>query len=242
MTRWTDCIFDLYGTLVDIRTDEGAPELWEAMAALYRREGAAYAPEELHRLWRRTIRTMEEGLRARTAYPEIQIEEVFRELFRLRGVEASPETVDRTGQRFRELSTVYIRPYDGAAELLRALRANGQRVWLLSNAQRLFTAPELDRLGLTPLFDGIYLSSDWGCKKPDPLFFAFLLRGQAIDPARAVMVGNDGACDCLPAKAAGLSTVYLRSGLSPDEAPPPAGYVLEKPDLSRLYQLLTSAR
>ena len=30
--RFRDCIFDLYGTLVDIRTDEDAPELWEAMA------------------------------------------------------------------------------------------------------------------------------------------------------------------------------------------------------------------
>ncbi len=242
MTRWRDCIFDLYGTLVDIRTDEDAPALWEAMAALYRREGAVYDSEELHRLWRRTAEDLEERQRARAAYPEIQIERVFQELYRLRDVDVSPETVIRTGQRFRALSTVYLRPYKGAAALLRALRANGQRVWLLSNAQRIFTAPELDRLGLAPLFDGVYLSSDWGCKKPDPRFFEILLREQAIDPAQAVMVGNDGACDCLGAQAVGLSTVYLRSDLSPEEAPPPADYVLPRPALSRLCRLLTGER
>ena len=29
------CIFDLYGTLVDIRTDESTPGLWEKLALFY---------------------------------------------------------------------------------------------------------------------------------------------------------------------------------------------------------------
>ena len=29
------CIFDLYGTLVDIRTDEEKPGLWEKLALFY---------------------------------------------------------------------------------------------------------------------------------------------------------------------------------------------------------------
>ena len=129
--------------------------------------------------------------------------------------------------------------YDGAEELLAALRANGQRVWLLSNAQRVFTAYELRSLGLEPCFDGVYLSSDWSVKKPDPRFFRLLLRRQDIRPETAVMIGNDGACDIAGARAAGLATVYVRSAISPREPLPDADYALDPIDLVRVRQILT---
>ena len=34
--------FDLYGTLIDIRTDESDPALWAALAARYSAEGASW--------------------------------------------------------------------------------------------------------------------------------------------------------------------------------------------------------
>ena len=33
--RYRNLIFDLYGTLVDIHTDEDAPLVWQKMALLY---------------------------------------------------------------------------------------------------------------------------------------------------------------------------------------------------------------
>ena len=36
--RIDDCIFDLYGTLVDIRTDEEKPELWENLYLNYHKK------------------------------------------------------------------------------------------------------------------------------------------------------------------------------------------------------------
>ena len=41
-------IFDLYGTLVDIHTDEDQPAAWAALARFYSYYGARYAPDELH--------------------------------------------------------------------------------------------------------------------------------------------------------------------------------------------------
>ena len=243
--RYRDCIFDLYGTLVDIHTDEERPELWERLAARYREQGAAYAPEELQSAYFRTVRQMEGGaapLRndAHEAHPEIQLEVVFQALYRQKGVDAGLDLAVRTGERFREYSLDYIRLYDGAEELLKALRANGQRVWLLSNAQHIFTAYELKALGIEPLFDGIYLSSDYGCKKPDRRFFDILLRERGIRPEDAVMIGNDGVCDIQGARAAGLATVYIRSNISPKEPLPEADYVLEETDLDRVRRILTS--
>lgn len=242
--RYQHCVFDLYGTLVDIRTDENRLPLWQAMALWYRRHGAAYAPEELREAYVRTVRLMEQETNsprgdAHEAHPEIRIEEAFQRLFRMKGVEAPLELAVRTGKRFRAGSTDYIRLYDGAAELLKALRARGQGVWLLSNAQRVFTAGELRSLGLDGLFDGVYLSSDYGCKKPDRRFFELLLRERGISPDSAIMIGNDGLCDIQGAKSVGLATLYIRSNISPDEPLPDADYALEEMNLRRVRDILT---
>ena len=241
--RYQDCIFDLYGTLVDIHTDEERPQLWEDLTAWYREHGAPYAPEELQEAYIRTVRQMECGTSLRNdaheAHPEIQLEFVFQALYRQKGTDASLDLAVRTGERFRKESLDYIRLYDGAVELLKALRANGQRIWLLSNAQRIFTAYELKTLGIEPLFDGIYLSSDYGCKKPDRRFFDILLKERGIAVENAVMTGNDGVCDIQGAREAGLSTVYIRSNISPEEPLPEADYVLEEMDLARVRTILT---
>ena len=240
--RCQNCIFDLYGTLVDIHTDETSPRLWVRMAELYRRRGALYHPGELRAAYFRLVHELEGGpsLRqdAHEAHPEIQIEQVFRRLYEEKGVDAAPGLAVRTGQAFRGWSTDYLRLYPGAAELLGTLRARGRGVWLLSNAQSIFTRQELNQLGIAHLFDGIYLSSDYGCKKPDPRFFQFLLQEQGIDPKTAVMVGNDGVCDIEGAQAVGLSTVYIRSNLSPDEPIPQAGHVFHTMDLQEVGNLL----
>lgn len=239
--KYQNYIFDLYGTLVDIHTDEDAPNLWEAMADCYTRQGAAYRPRKLRAAYRRLVREMEAAapLRrdAHEAHPEIQIELVFQRLFQEKGVRAEPEQAVQAGRRFRALSMEYIRLYDGAKELLGALRAQGCGVWLLSNAQHIFTAWELEQLGLTPFFDGIYLSSDYGVKKPDRRFFDVLLREQGIAPESAVMIGNDGTCDIQGGKGAGLDTICIRSNLSPDEPLPDADYVLEQADLKRVLEI-----
>ena len=40
-------IFDFYGTLVDIETDESSPILWDTMAQIYQSYGASYTGEGL---------------------------------------------------------------------------------------------------------------------------------------------------------------------------------------------------
>ena len=239
-----DCIFDLYGTLVDIHTEERLPRLWERLSAWYAEHGAPYEPNELQAAYFRTVCELERGVPLRDdaheAHPEIKLEEAFLRLFQVKGVNAAPELAVRTGELFRRESLIYIRLYDGAIELLKALRAEGRRLWLLSNAQRIFTMYELRSLGLEEYFDGIYLSSDYGCKKPDKRFFEILLTERGIRPESAVMIGNDGLCDIAGARALGLSTVYIRSNISPIEPLPEADFVLETMDLHKLKRILTS--
>lgn len=238
--KYRHCIFDLYGTLVDIHTGEESPALWRSMAAWYSQQGTVYHPEELHSAYLRAVAHAGgvSGGEAHEGYPEIRLELVFQELFRAKGADAEMERAVQAGRRFREMSTEYIRLYSGARELLAALRERGCGVWLLSNAQSIFTAWELERLGLTECFDGIYLSSDYGVKKPDRRFFQALLRERDIAPETAVMIGNDGLCDIRGGRAVGLDTLYIRSNLSPVEPAPDADYVLERMDLDRVRRIL----
>ena len=237
--RYQHCVFDLYGTLVDIHTNEDSPALWRSMAEWYSQQGAAYRPEELHRAYLRAVAQAGglSGGDTHEGYPEIRLDLVFQELFRKKGADTGVEQAIRAGRRFRELSTEYIRLYSGVKKLLGDLRARGGGVWLLSNAQSIFTVWELERLGLAEYFDGIYLSSDYGVKKPDPRFFRALLEERGILPETAVMIGNDGLCDIQGGKAVGLDTIYIHSNLSPDEPTPDADFVLELMDLERVLIL-----
>lgn len=241
-------IFDLYGTLVDIRTREDKPAAWAALARFYGYYGAAYTPAELRAAFARltvdaetTPGTPDPRRQNYEAWPEIELETVFRQLFRQKGAAAGRELAVHAGQFFRAMTTERLRLYDGVPDLLQTLRQKGGRVYLLSNAQQIFTAYELRALGLTPYFDAVYLSSACGCKKPDPRFFARLLTGQRLDPARSIMVGNDGRCDIEGARRAGLATLYVRSNLSPQEPWPRADLTLRAMDIPAMARLLTGA-
>lgn len=236
-------IFDLYGTLVDIHTDESMKEVWENLALFYGYYGAAYQPEELKLAYESTVAEMQQGkeqLRkdGHEGFPEIQIEQVFQKLFQDKHVDVGREQAVYTGQFFRALSTDYIRLYDGTKEMLERLRMAGKKIYLLSNAQRIFTAYEMKALGIYTYFDGIFISSDFPYKKPDPRFFEELLKEYKIDRDSAIMVGNDGICDIKGAKDAGLHTFYIRSNISPEEELPKADYVLESMDMERVGDML----
>ncbi len=58
---FSDCIFDLYGTLVDIRTNEEKPEVWERLSQFYAYYRAFYAPEEMHAAYDRLTKNLSAG-------------------------------------------------------------------------------------------------------------------------------------------------------------------------------------
>jgi len=214
--NYTDLIFDLYGTLVDIHTEED-DTVWEKCALYFGYYGAPYTGPEL-----KTAVSALMAQKQATAgqnyecFPDLPFEPVMAELFRRKGVAGNADALGvNASQLFRIASTDYIRLYPGVTEALESLRKKGYRLWLLSNAQRVFTAYELNLLGLAPYFDGIYISSDYGCRKPDIRFFNALLQEQKLDPEKCLMIGNDLETDIAGAKHAGLDTLYMHTGLTP---------------------------
>lgn len=237
------CIFDFYGTLADIRTDETEPQVWRKLSQFYAFYGACYTPSEMREKYEKTAQAMLEGVQrirrdSHESFPEIQIEKVFGELFHEKGIHAENGLVIHAAQFFRVLTTSYLTLYEGTQDMLNSVKRAGKKIYLLSNAQRIFTEYEMNSLNITNYFDGIFISSDYAFKKPDIRFFRKLIDTYHILPDSAIMIGNDGICDICGARKAGLRTLYVHSNISPDEEIPDADYVLDHMDMARIKEIL----
>ena len=114
--RYQNYVFDLYGTLVDIHTDEEQQMLWEKMAMFYGYQGAFYTPAELHDAFYDMVHDLEDmqksemlktGEYAHEAFPEIQIEDVFLGLFQKKNVERDMEYGSRSLSFVQRAAGVY---------------------------------------------------------------------------------------------------------------------------------------
>lgn len=239
-------VFDLYGTLVDIRTEEETASVWKKLALYYGYQKALYTPEEIHDTYHEIVDAMlvdkkaEESIKyAHEAFPEIDILKVFRKMYEEKGVTPSDELVLHTAQWFRVLSTKHLRLYPHVHELLKAIKDSGKKVYLLSNAQRAFTEYELNTLDIIKYFDGVLISSDEGIRKPDEAFFMQLKTKFNVDFKKSLMIGNDATSDIAGAKNVGMDALYIRSNISPaNDIMPDCKYVLEKMNIKKAAEML----
>ena len=216
--KYTDLIFDLYGTLVDIHTEENEL-VWEKTALYFGFYGAHYTTQELRDAFQAELRKREaKAGQNYECFPDIPFEQVMAELFRTKGVTDNADTLGiNAAQLFRISSIEYVKLYPGALDALAKLRRAGCRLWLLSNAQRIFTAYELRHLGLGEHLDGIYISSDYRCRKPDTRFYRALLEERGLAVENCLMIGNDRNTDIAGAKSLGMATLYMHTALTPPD-------------------------
>ena len=216
--KYLDLVFDLYGTLVDIHTEE-SDSVWEQTAIYFGFYGAHYNGTELKSAFEKIMASREaKAGQSYECFPDIPFEQVMTQLFCEKGITENADSLGvNAAQLFRILSIEYIKLYPHVLEALAYLREKGHRLWLLSNAQAIFTAYELRHLGLGEQFDGIYLSSDYGCRKPDQRFYRALMDEHGLDSAKCLMIGNDRCTDIAGAKAAGMATLYMHTELTPQD-------------------------
>lgn len=198
----------MYGTLVDIRTDEYSQKFRQRyLKYLERRFGAggAFFGEYFS------------ALSSYTGFAEPDIVQVLHRAITASGGNLTFAEAEEAALKFRKLSTFKLGLYRGVKRLLKTLKERGAEVYLLSNAQAVFTVYELKKLGIYSFFDGVELSSDFGQKKPSGEFFGRLVDKYSLDPAKTVFVGNDISCDIVPSRAQGMYAVYIKSAISPAE-------------------------
>ena len=233
MTDYKNYIFDLYGTLVDISTNEAKASLWKNMARFFAMMGAYYDPYEMKKMYKKLyaeetgrnllqVRTRLQDEKVTADEVEIHLENVFEKLLAEKDVEADNKQVWQISLMFRSLSMSRIELYNGTRELFERLKAAGKKIYLLSNAQRMFTEPEMKMLSFYDCFDGILYSSDVGVKKPSYYFYDALFQKYELKKEESVMIGNEYHADICGAGNYGINSMYVftaQSGKEPSELP-----------------------
>lgn len=242
--KYKNYIFDLYGTLVDIHTDESKASIWKKIAVYFSAQGAAYTGKELEERYIALIHEEEKKLlkKLKKKFPDITVKEVeidldrvFVKLYQEKGVKANKQMIKDSMLAFRAITMEKLRLFEGAKELLQGLKAEGKQVFLLSNAQTSFTLPEMKALGIEVLFDDIFFSSDVEVKKPSGYFYDALFVKHGLKKSESVMVGNDRFADVQGALDYGIEAIYLHTEQStPFEGELPKGSV----QVERLIDIL----
>ena len=184
---YTNYIFDLYGTLIDINTDEESTEFWYKLSLFYSFKGALYTAEELKESYITLVKSHLDNL-TDTNYPDFPLEDVFSKLYTNKNIIPSDELIIDTAQFFRTSSIKYIKLYDNVINLLELLKKKGKKIYLLSNAQRIFTLYEMRLLGIEKYFDDILFSADYKVCKPDENFYTTLINKHNLNIKNTIFV------------------------------------------------------
>lgn len=210
-------IFDLYGTLIDIHTNENKAKIWKNLQKKFLSYDVVYLAKDIKERYESLCAIKQKKLQNELNIDDVEIEllEVFDELFNEKNITLTKDELLNVANNFRKDSTEYIKLYPHVITLLETLKDKGKKIYLLSNAQSCFTNNEILSLGLYSYFDGIILSSNEKVKKPSVLFFNKLRDRYQIDKSKSVMIGNEKESDILGAINYNIDSIYIFSNLSP---------------------------
>jgi len=212
-------VFDVYGTLVDIHTNEYEIATWQKMADTLSFYGVDYTADELKETYFSACELQVRQGKARFTHPEVDVVEVSRQIFANRGKKVGKSLATHLAQEFRAFSTDYIKLYDGVTETLAKLKKAGKKLYILSNAQSCFTKTEIAKLGLRKYFSGILYSSDCGCAKPDAKIFDCLINKYGLNRKETVYIGNDAYTDVVGARNGKIDCLWIKTNLSDGREP-----------------------
>lgn len=207
-------LFDVYGTLVDILTDEGMGGLYEALSHILYYDGIYTHHSTLKEIYFSMVKQQKEM--SNEKYPEMNSEDIW--LTFLKEQKDSNNTrleirrEDRWAEKmallFRGLSMLHLELYPHVDSVLNELSKN-YKLGIVSDAQNLFVVHELKLLGIFDYFDAMVISNKLGFRKPDPRIFEFCLRELGIAPDRAIFMGNDVYRDIYGAQKVGMKTIFF---------------------------------
>ncbi len=184
--RVAGLVLDLDGTLVD-----SYAAITASLNAARKRFGMAPLPEETVR------RHVGRGLECLVA--------------ELVGADRVETAVAEFRRRYAEVFAEHTHALPGVTETLHELRRRGFRLAVASNKPARFGAPILAQLGLGGWIDVVEGPDTAGVTKPEPAMLRRCLAAMAVDPSRAVYVG-DMALDVETADRAGVAVVLVPGG------------------------------
>jgi putative hydrolase of the HAD superfamily len=214
-------LFDLYGTLVDILTDEWDLSTYGTLSQFLSYFEIYYQPEELAARYQEKTAEQMMAHQQDGPYGEIDVFQVFEEIL-VEGWRKQPERslVIWLARLFRSLTRRRFGLFEDAQPVLDEL-SDDYQLGIVSDAQWVFSEPEIRMLGLNRYFDPIVLSSRYFIRKPDPQIYAHALRAMRIEPSQALYVGNDPETDVTGPQAIGMPVILIDRTHSLNKPPVP---------------------
>ncbi|WGS64455.1 YjjG family noncanonical pyrimidine nucleotidase [Marinitoga aeolica] len=140
-------------------------------------------------------------------YPkEVIVIERFREFFERIGLNSKYDIKEASNIYLEHLSQLGFF-FDGAEELLKILKKNGQRMAAITNGVEKVQQGRSKALNLHKYFEFILTSEKVGKPKPDPLIFYEAAKLSGIPIENSVYIGDNPDSDYLGAKNAGMDFI-----------------------------------
>ena len=212
-------LFDLDDTIIDFSWN--VAECWRLTCREARSETgadpdalAAAIDRTADRFWSNHDRA-EEGRRdLRTASATI-VAEAFGEL----GISVRSALPMEMSDRYRGRRHEGIRLFDGAIEVLEALRHQGRRLALVTNGSSEEQRAKIERFDLAGHFDHIQIEGEFGFGKPHDEAYRNALESLGADPATTWLVGDNLEWDVAAPQRHGIFGIWVdvrRDGLPAD--------------------------
>jgi putative hydrolase of the HAD superfamily len=234
-------LFDLYGTLIDIETDESLEEIYRGIAHYLTYHGVYLHRWEVRDRYYEIMKQQKEE--SGEEYREIDVEAIWKSLLRQEGIRAPlarRRLATILAQIYRAISRKRLQLYPDVKRVLDELRPT-YRMALVSDAQPCYALPELKAVGLDGYFDPTIISAHYGFRKPDARLMGKALDRLKLGPAEVICVGNDMYRDIYGASQLGIKTIFVESnqGAKSHDNVTPDYYAVRFEDILKGVEALT---
>lgn len=215
-------IFDINGTLTDIRTDEWHDEVYRVISNLLSYQGIALSPTVIKDMYFQIMK--EQRAASRERHPEFDAVGIFSEIVRQHSTDFTRRLPTKRldhlprllAETYRAASRFRLQLYPGVGATIRQLNLK-YHLGIVSDGQSAYAVPELNAVGLSGYFDPIIISGDFGYRKPDERLFTAALAKMKLAPSQVLHVGNDMYRDIYGAQKLGIKTVFFKSNQGAQE-------------------------
>jgi putative hydrolase of the HAD superfamily len=191
-------IFDLFGTLVEPLTRDGAREYQAVMSA-----ALEISPDDFHHYWSHVTFEMRSTGVFRT------IEENLIYLCDALGIPAHEEKVAAATAARHAMVARSLAPRADTIPTLAHVKALGHKTGLLSDC-----SPDVPVLfaktAMAPFIDAPFFSATAGVRKPDPRIYRMVCDALAVVPARCLFVGDGDSNELTGARNVGMDALLIR--------------------------------
>lgn len=120
---------------------------------------------------------------------------------------------------------------DGAMELLEYFRQKEYQIYYVTNGTREVQWPRLKQSGLDKMADGIFISEEIGCQKPEPKYFEIVFsKIPGFQKEEAIIIGDSLTSDIKGGVVMGIDTCWYRPDGTKNHLNLPITYEISKLD------------